>query len=387
MSGPVMICLDKFRGSLSAAAAGAALADGLRSVRPELEVTVLPVADGGEGTVEAVLAAGWTAVACRVTGPDGRPVDARLAVRGDRAVVELAQASGLALLDRPQPLTAGTRGTGELVRAALDHGCRHVVLAVGGSASTDGGAGLLQALGAKVLDGDGAEVPPGGAALRSVARVDLSGLDPRLAGCAITLASDVDNPLLGPSGAAAVFGPQKGATADDVGVLERGLARWADRVAAATGSDLSAAPGAGAAGGAGFAALAVLGALRRPGIDVVLDELEADRCLATAGLVVVGEGRLDEQSLHGKAPVGVAARTPPGVPVVAVSGQCTVPAERLRAAGITGSWTLLDEAGGDLSLAMSGACELLVRIGRRLAADPSTVPASTPSTSREESTP
>ena len=362
-----MVCLDKFRGSLSAADAGAALARGLRRGRPGLEVVVLPVADGGEGTVAAVLDAGATAVSCRVTGPLGQKVDAVLAVRGDRAVVELAQASGLHLLDEPAPLAASTYGTGELIRAALDRGARTLVLAVGGSATTDGGAGLLAALGARLLDGRGEQLPPGGAALRDLADVDLGGLDPRLAGCSVVLASDVDNPLLGPSGAAAVFAPQKGADADGVAQLEAGLARWADRVAAATGRDLSGAAGAGAAGGTGFAALAVLGARRRPGIDVVLDEIDADRYLATAGLVIVGEGRLDAQTLRGKAPVGVAARTPAGVPVVAVSGDCTVAEGALRAAGISGSWTILAEAGGDLARAMSEAGPLLEQVGRRLA--------------------
>ena len=257
--------------------------------------------------MDAVIAAGWTAVAHRVSGPTGEPVDATFAVSGGRAVVELAEASGLALSGTsPRPLTATTFGTGELIRAALDEGCRTIVLGVGGSATTDGGAGLLQALGARLLDDQDRELPPGGAALRQLSRVDLGGLDRRLGESTLTLASDVDNPLLGPAGAAAVFGPQKGADDGDVAVLEAGLRRWADRIASATGADLSEQPGAGAAGGTGFAALAVLGASMRPGIDVVLDEIAADRRLAGARLVVVGEGRLDEQSLRGKAPVGVA---------------------------------------------------------------------------------
>lgn len=366
----VVVCLDKFRGSLTAVDACAALARGLARGRPGLRVRQLPVADGGEGTVAALVTAGATPVARRVTGPDGTPVDAVLAVRDGRAVVELAQAGGLALLgDRPRPLTAGTAGTGELIRSALDLGCRSIVLAVGGSASTDGGAGMLAALGARLLDAGGRDLPPGGAALRDLDRLDLTGLDPRLADCTITLASDVDNPLLGPTGAAAVFGPQKGATPGDVAVLEAGLARWAEVLARATGRDRSAEPGAGAAGGTGLAALAVLGARRRPGIDVVLDELGADAALASAGLVVVGEGRLDSSSLHGKAPVGVARRTPTGVPVVAVAGECTVPAATLRAAGLRPGPTLLEVAGGDLDRALAEAAALLERVGERLARD------------------
>jgi glycerate kinase len=352
---------------LTAVQACAALAEGLRAAHPDLDVVPLPVADGGEGTVAAVVAAGSTAVVRRVSGPTGQPVDATFAVSGRRAVVELAEASGLALCGTsPQPLAATTFGTGELIRAALDEGCRTIVLGVGGSATTDGGAGLLQALGARLLDDQDRELAPGGAALRQLARVDLSGLDRRLTESTVTLASDVDNPLLGPAGAAAVFGPQKGADAADVAILEAGLIRWAEQLAVATGHDRSDEPGAGAAGGTGFAALAVLGASMRPGIDVVLDEIGADRRLARAALVVVGEGRLDEQSLRGKAPVGVARRTPRGVPVVAVSGDCTVDDEQLRHAGISGSETLLAAAGGNRSLAMTEAARLLEGIGRRL---------------------
>jgi glycerate kinase len=367
LNGSVVVCLDKFRGSLTAVEATAALARGIEQARPGLEVVQMPVADGGEGTVAAVVGAGATRVVRRVSGPTGQPVDASLAVSHGRAVVELAEASGLArCVGAPQPLVASTFGTGELMRAALDLGCRSVVLAVGGSASTDGGAGLLQALGARLLDADGCDLPRGGGALHRLTFVDLSGLDPRVRECRITLAADVDNPLLGPSGAAAVFAPQKGAGPADVAVLETGLMRWADCVAAAVGADRSGEPGAGAAGGTGFAALAVLGADLRPGIDVILDEMGADRQLAGARMVVVGEGRLDEQSLRGKAPVGVARRSPPGVPVVAVSGDCTVGAELLRRSGIAGSESLLAAAGGDLRRAMVEAPRLLEAVGRCL---------------------
>jgi glycerate kinase len=365
----VLIAADKFKGSLTAVQVAGHVEAGLRKAVAGLTVESIPVADGGDGTVDAAVASGFERRTVRVTGPLGEPVEAAYALRGGTAVVELAEASGLWRLPPGvfAPLAATTYGTGELLRAALDAGARDIVLGVGGSATTDGGAGLLAALGARLLDARGEQLPPGGAALRDLADVDLSGLDPRLAGCSVVLASDVDNPLLGPSGAAAVFAPQKGADADGVAQLEAGLARWADRVAAATGRDLSGEAGAGAAGGTGFAALAVLGARRRPGIDVVLDEIDADRFLATAGLVIVGEGRLDAQTLRGKAPVGVAARTPARVPVVAVSGDCTVAEGALRAAGISGSWTLLAEAGGDLARAMSEAGPLLEQVGRRLA--------------------
>ncbi|MFD8081520.1 glycerate kinase [Kitasatospora sp. NPDC059722] len=366
--GQVLLCLDKFRGSATAVQACRWLAEGIRQAAPELSVREAPVADGGEGTAEAFLAAGFDAVPVRVSGPTGEPVDAHLAVRGDRAVVELAQASGLHLLpeDGHAPLTASTYGTGELLRAALDLGCREIVLAVGGSATTDGGAGLLQALGARVVDARGAELPPGGAALAHAHRVDLSGLDPRLRGVRLVLASDVDNPLLGADGAAAVFAPQKGADPGQVAVLEAGLARFARLVAARLGTDPSDRPGAGAAGGAGFAAL-VLGASRRPGVDVLLSELGLDAALASASLVVVGEGCLDAQSLRGKAPIGVADRARrAGVPVTAVAGRVEVSPAELAAHGITSAHSLADWAGSPAT-AMAETRRLLRETGAELA--------------------
>ncbi|WP_037898698.1 glycerate kinase [Streptomyces sp. NRRL S-350] len=364
----ILLCLDKFRGSATAVQACRWLAEGIRRAAPELPVREVPVADGGEGTAEAFLAAGFRAVPVRVSGPTGEPVDARLAVRGDRAVVELAQASGLHLLPegRPAPLTASTYGTGELLRAALDLGCREVVLAVGGSATTDGGAGLLRALGARVPDAAGAELPPGGAALADAETVDLTGLDRRLRDTRLVLASDVDNPLLGPDGAAAVFAPQKGADADQVALLEAGLDRFARLLAVRTGVDLADRPGAGAAGGAGFAAL-VLGARREPGVDVLLSELGLDAALTGAGLVVVGEGCLDAQSLRGKAPIGVAARARrAGVPVAAVAGRVEVSPADLAAHGITSVHSLAGRAGGPAT-AMAETRRLLGEVGADLA--------------------
>ncbi|MDP9819052.1 glycerate kinase family protein [Spirilliplanes yamanashiensis] len=370
-----VIALDTFKGSLTAAEATAALGAGLRDAG---SATVeLPVADGGEGTVDAVVAAGYGRIRRAVCGPTGEPVQASIAVRGYTAVVELAEAAGLQRLPggRPAPLTATTYGAGELVRAALDAGTREVILAVGGSATVDGGAGLLQALGARLAPATGGPLGPGGGALRDLAAVDLSELDPRLRRVDVVLAADVDNPLLGPSGAAAVYGPQKGAGPADVAALDEGLARWATLLGAAAGRDVAAAPGAGAAGGAGFAALAALGAVRRPGIDVVLDVLELDDALAelaaeVAGgaLVVVGEGSLDAQSLRGKAPVGVAARARAhGLPVVAVAGRVELTAAQLRAAGIDAAYALTDLA-PDIETAIRTAPQLLRQLGGQLAA-------------------
>jgi glycerate kinase len=261
-------------------------------------------------------------------------------MRASTAVVELAAASGLALLgERRDPLGATSRGAGELIRAALDAGATEIVLGVGGSASTDGGAGMLQALGARLLDATGAELPAGGAALLELARVELAGLDPRLRTARLTLASDVDNPLLGATGAAAVYGPQKGASPREIELLDTALTRWARLVDVAAAAQ----PGSGAAGGVGYAALAVLHAELRPGIAVVLELIGFDALLTDAALVITGEGALDEQTLRGKAPMGVAAvARDRGIPVVAVCGVCSLPTDRLAAAGIDAAYALTD---------------------------------------------
>ncbi|MCC9306555.1 glycerate kinase [Kitasatospora sp. RB6PN24] len=364
----ILVCLDKFRGSATAVQACRWLAEGIRQAVPALPVREAPVADGGEGTVAAFRAAGYRTVPVRVSGPTGEPVAAELAVLGNRAVVELAQASGLHLLPggRTEPLTASTHGTGELLRAALDLGCREIVLAVGGSATTDGGAGLLRALGARLLDARGGELPPGGAALADLNAIDLTGLDPRLRDTRLVLASDVDNPLLGPDGAAVVFGPQKGADADQVALLEHALTRFARVLARRSGTDLSDRPGAGAAGGAGLAAL-VLGARREAGAQVLLTELGLDTALAEAGLVVVGEGCLDAQSLRGKAPIGIADRAHRvGVPVAAVAGRLEVRLAELAAHGIESAHSLAERAGSD-RIAMAETRRLLHETGAELA--------------------
>lgn len=356
----VVLCLDKLKGSLTAAQACDALAVGLRSAAPGVTVLTRPVADGGEGTVDALWAAGWSWVPAAAHDPLGRPLRAGFVVRDGVAVVEMALASGLGLLTVPEPVRASTRGTGELVAAALEHGCREVVLAVGGSATTDGGVGMLQALGAHFRTADGAEVGPG--ELGAIATADLSGVDPRLGAVRLVLASDVESPLLGPAGAAVVYGPQKGADAAQVVALEAGLTRLADALALATGVDHRDSPGAGSAGGTGFAAL-VLGAVRTSGADLVLTETGLATDLTGADLVVVGEGRLDAQSLAGKAPVRVAAlAAAQGVAVVAVAGQVTVDGAQLRAHGIGRAHQLLDHA-PDVATAVARAAQLLAEVG------------------------
>ncbi|WNV76872.1 glycerate kinase [Geodermatophilus sp. DSM 44513] len=361
----VLVAPDKFKGSLTATEVAEAVARGLTGARPDVEVVRLPVADGGDGTLAAALAAGYEAVPVTATGPTGEPVQTAYARLGDVAVVEMADVSGLGRLPggRKQPRTATSRGTGELVAAALAAGARRVVLGIGGSATTDGGAGLLQALGAQLLDADGAPIGPGGAGLERLARVDVGGVAAALDGAEVVVACDVDNPLTGPAGAAAVYGPQKGAGPDDVAYLDGCLARLADAVAGATGRDVRDEPGAGAAGGVGFAALAVLGAQLRPGIDLLLDLLGFDRLVAGADLVVVGEGSLDGQSLRGKAPVGVArrARAAGVTAVVAVCGRRDLADDALRSAGIDAAHALTDLE-PDPERCMAQAAPLLERL-------------------------
>ncbi|WP_100499134.1 glycerate kinase [Geodermatophilus chilensis] len=368
----VLVAPDKFKGSLTATEVAAAVARGLTAGRPDVEVSCLPVADGGDGTLAAALAAGYEAVPVTASGPTGEPVETAYARLGDVAVVEMADVSGLGRLPggRFAPRTATSRGTGEVVAAALAAGARRIVLGIGGSATTDGGAGLLQALGAQLLDADGAPVGPGGAGLERLARVDVSGVAAALQGAEVVVACDVDNPLTGPSGAAAVYGPQKGAAPEDVAHLDGCLARLADAVAEVTGRDLRDEPGAGAAGGVGFAALAVLGAQLRPGIDLLLDLLGFDRLVAGADLVVVGEGSLDEQSLRGKAPVGVARRArAAGVPaVVAVCGRRDLDDAALREAGIDAAHALTDLE-PDPERCMAEAEPLLERLAQGIATE------------------
>jgi glycerate kinase len=265
--------------------------------------------------------------------------------------------------------TASSYGTGQVIRAALDAGCRRIVLGVGGSAGTDGGAGMVQALGGRLRDARGVEVGRGGAALAAVQSLVLADLHPALRQTEVVVASDVDNPLLGPRGAAAVYGPQKGASPTDVVELDAALARWAEAVHRATGVDAARMPGAGAAGGVGFAALAVLGATLQPGIDLILDLVGFRAALAGARLVITGEGSLDAQTLHGKAPAGVAAATrPAGIPVVAVAGRSLLSPADLGHAGILAAYALTDIE-PDPGRCMAEAGPLLERLALKLAAD------------------
>ncbi|MFE9322058.1 glycerate kinase [Nocardia sp. NPDC052278] len=367
----VLIASDKFKGSLTAAQVGAAVRAGIHRVRPGAEISVVPIADGGDGTVAAASAAGFEAVLVTASGPTGEPVCTAYARRDDIAVVELADVSGLVRLPGGKfaPMTATSRGTGEVIAAAIDAGCRRVVLGIGGSAGTDGGAGLLAALGARLLSVDGAEIGDGGAALARLHTIDLAPVRERLDGVEITVACDVDNPLTGPCGAAAIYGPQKGADGDQVEVLDAALTHWADCVAVATGNDVRDRAGAGAAGGVGFAAVAVLGARLHPGIELVLELVGFAEQVANADLVVTGEGMLDEQTLYGKAPAGVAtAAGLAGVPVIAVCGRNTLPTKRLHEAGFSAAYSLADIE-PDIARCFAEGELLLEQLGARLAAE------------------
>jgi glycerate 2-kinase len=373
----VLVAADKFKGSLTAVEVAARVSAGLRSVAPHLAVRQLPVADGGDGTVDAAVAAGFARVPVTASGPTGTPVDTAYARRDDLAVVELACVCGLLLLPggRPDPLHASSFGVGEVIRAAVAAGCRQVILGVGGSASTDGGAGMLQALGARLVDPAGTDLPATGLPVDTPYTVDLSGLDPALRGVAVVVASDVDNPLYGPRGAAEVFAPQKGAGPDEVRRLDAALRRWGAAVTAATGTDRTAVPGAGAAGGVGYGAVAALGADLRPGIDIVLDLIGFAGQLVDCRLVVTGEGALDAQTLAGKAPAGVAAAARKAdVPVVAVAGRNTLSTVELAEAGISGVYPLTDIE-PDVTRSIADAGPLLEQVAARIARDWLTRPA------------
>lgn len=365
----VVLAPDKFKGSLTAAEVGDALAAGMLDVLPGLDVVKLPVADGGDGTVAAALSAGFEEIIVDAVGPTGEPVQAAYALHGNRAVVELAAVVGLSMLPggRLDPLTSSTYGLGLVIADAIRRGAQTIVLGLGGSASTDGGAGMAQALGARLLDADGHDLSHGGGALQGLARLDLRALRETLGSSSIIVASDVDNPLLGADGAAAVFGPQKGADAHQVEALERGVRRWSELASRATGRNDADRPGAGAAGGAGFAALALLNAKIRPGIELILELVDFDRRIVGADLVVTGEGSLDDQSLAGKAPVGVArAAARSGVPVVAVAGRLQLSPQQLRRAGIEAAYALTDLE-PDLNQCIANASPLLRQLGAHVA--------------------
>ena len=342
----VLIAPDKFKGSLSADEAAAAMAQGVLAVYPDADVLRQPVADGGEGTLEAALAAGAEEQISRVRGPLGRDITALWALDGTTAVIETARSSGLMLVEPSvqTALASSSYGSGQLITAALDAGAREVILGIGGSAMTDGGAGALSALGLRILAADGSGVPPGGAGLALAAAVDASGLDPRLAGVRIRIAADVTNPLTGPDGAAQVFGGQKGADGSARLLLDEALTNWARLLQEATGVDVDI-PGAGAAGGFPSAFLAFTNAALEPGFELIADLVGLEAAMAGADLVLTGEGSLDEQSRYGKAPLEVARlAAAAGIPVVLIAGRITLAPGILAEYGVEAAVSLLDLA-------------------------------------------
>ncbi|MGQ7261259.1 glycerate kinase [Vreelandella sp. V005] len=370
----VLLCPDSFKDALSAQEAAAAMARGVQRALPSAQVQACPLADGGEGSLDALIAA-TGAERRQLNAQDalGRPRKATWGWLGDQrtAFIELAEASGLQHLSTEErnALHTSTFGVGELLLAALDQGAEKALLLLGGSATNDGGAGMLQALGARLLDHNGEPLPPGGAALSQLANLTLEGLDPRLAGLTVEAAVDVDNPLLGARGASAVFGPQKGASPDEVEQLDRALSHFADMSAAVLGNDYRMLPGAGAAGGMGFAAKAFLNASLKPGIEMIMQQADMATLLARTDLVITGEGRLDGQSLAGKTPIGVSrAAQRLNKPVIVLAGSLGDGWQACFDQGVTAAFALADgpmtlqEALPRTAELLEARCESLLRL-------------------------
>ncbi len=322
----VVIAPQSFKGSISALDAARAMEQGVKRVVNDAETVLVPVADGGDGTLETLVDATEGDIrSAKVTGPTGEPVEAEWGALGDgeSAMIEMARTSGLALLslDERDPLRTTTYGLGEIIREALDAGFRSFIVGIGGSATNDGGAGMAQALGVRLLDESGNDLPPGGAALADLRKIDMSGLDSRAAASQFSVACDVSNPLTGPEGASAVYGPQKGATPDLVEQLDDALGKFAEVVERDIGRSINDVPGSGAAGGLGGGMMAFLDGSLRAGVDIVLDQVGLNEQLEGADLVITGEGQLDFQTLYHKAPIGVAWQAKErGIPVIAISG-------------------------------------------------------------------
>jgi glycerate kinase len=357
----IVIAPDSFKGSASSSDIARWIETGIHSVIPNCETHKIAIGDGGEGSLDAVLQAGFNAHEEEVLGPVGNPITAQIAIKGDTAFIEMAQASGLSQLPggNKSALEATSFGTGQLILAALNQGVTKIILAIGGTATTDAGAGALQALGAKLLDASGHEIAVGGAALINCERVDTSHLDPRLAGISFTLASDVTNPLLGENGAARVFSPQKGATPDQVEVLEKSLTHFASLV----GGNSATMPGAGAAGGFGFMAFAFLKAEAASGIDLILNLVEFDSKIHGADFIITGEGRFDSQSVQGKAPWGILQRASKlSIPTYLVCGD----ADSTQASGYIGIHTLTSIE-SDIEKCINSPAPLVTQLGASIA--------------------
>lgn len=369
----IIIAPDSYKESLTAMEVADAIERGFRQVMPDADYHKLPMADGGEGTVRSLVdATGGQIIHQHVTGPLGNQVEAFYGLLGDgkTAVIEMAAASGLHLVPMHErnPLLTTSYGTGELIKATLEQHIEHLIIGIGGSATNDGGAGMLQALGVRCLDQHGQEIGRGGGALSDLTTIDVSGLDPRLTALRLEVACDVDNPLCGALGASAIFGPQKGATPAMVGQLDRNLSHFAGLLSRQLGRDIGHTPGAGAAGGMGAALLAVLGATLRPGIEIVMDAVRLDDAIADADLVITGEGRIDSQSIHGKTPVGVArAAKRFGLPVIGIAGSLSEDCSVVHDQGIDAVFSIVNRA-CDLDEALAQGAANLELTARNIAA-------------------
>jgi glycerate 2-kinase len=343
----IVIAPDSFKESLTAKEVSDAVASGFRKVFPEANLVKVPMADGGEGTVESLVdATGGEIITCTVTGPLGQQTEAFFGMLGDgkTAVIEMAAASGIHLVtpELRNPMLTTSRGTGELILAALDHGAEHIIMGIGGSATNDGGAGLASALGIKLLDGNGVELQPGGGTLGKLTTIDTSNLDTRLEKVKIEVACDVDNPLTGPNGASAVYGPQKGATPEMVQVLDANLKHFASIIETDLGKRIAEVPGAGAAGGLGAGLLAFLQTELKSGVDIVIQATQLEKHVQDANLVITGEGKIDSQTIHGKTPIGVAKIAKKyNIPVIAIAGSLAKDSHIVKEYGIDALFSIV----------------------------------------------
>ena len=377
----IVIAPDSFKGNLTAKEAADAVEIGIKRVIQDAEIVKVPMADGGEGTVQALVdATKGQIITVEVNGPVGNLIKAGFGILGtqDTAVIEMATASGLPLVpgDKRNPMLTTTYGTGELIRSALDKGCSKLIVGIGGSATVDGGAGMAQALGVRLLDKNGNEIPRGGGGLEHLDHIDVSSLDPRIAETSTIVACDVDNPLVGPRGGPEVFGPQKGATPEMVKMLDRFLDKYADIIKRDVGMDVKNVPGAGAAGGLGAGLMAFLGAHLKSGIDIVIEASGLEKYLKDADIVITGEGKIDRQTIYGKTPIGVARTAKKyGVPVIAFAGNIGDDSQIVYENGIDALMSIISYP-MTLDMAMERSQEFLadsaervfrlVKIGRRL---------------------
>ncbi|MDR4220668.1 glycerate kinase [Priestia megaterium] len=368
----IVVAPDSFKESLTALHVCEAVEKGIKTHFPNAEISKVPMADGGEGTVQSLVdATGGQIIQAKVTGPLGKEVEAFYGILGDgnTAVIEMAAASGLhhVPVDKRNPLITTTRGTGELILKALDHKVKHIIIGIGGSATNDGGAGMAKALGAKLLDANGAEIKEGGGSLDQLASIDLTNLDFRLAEVKVEVACDVDNLLTGETGASAIFGPQKGATPDMVRQLDRNLAHYAAVIEKEMDIHIQNVAGAGAAGGLGGGLLAFLSAELKPGVDIVIEATQLESYVKNADLVITGEGRIDGQTIYGKTPIGVAKTAKKhSVPVIAIAGSIGAGSEAVYEHGIHALFSVVPGAVA-LSEALEKADENIERTAKNVA--------------------